>query len=455
MQPEDEVSLDPAIVLDWCNKTLDGVQVRVKNTFIDCFQSTDKARKPRSRSLPPRCVTSALDVSRCRSISVVEPETRSESKQSDGYVCMPEEQQLSMNLLPVPVMPWIFQPAAGIYRWGEESPGGNAPLPVSIGTCGHPDKCASPCKYVRKKTGCRDGAACKNCHTCPWRRTSTARTRSPQAFCASFAQSDTNVSQDTNDCLTLDNRGVVALVSIGTQGHPHCCGPPCKYVRRKTGCRDGEACTNCHACRWRRTSLQQVPPPPPPRSEHPRPGREASSGQGWRSLVVAVPVGNAGATTRGVPTISVGTVGHPQTCGLPCKYESRKTGCRDGVNCFRCHECCWQSLGGEPTTPTDGMADSTIPADSLRLFGKTDALGVAAESGGSTTDPCSDTSSDGDTGVSTRWSKGSSGHPQNCGQACKYSAKSSGCKDGLTCTRCHFCRWSRGTESTSRHRLQR
>mmetsp|Transcript_17208 Transcript_17208/g.60075 ORF Transcript_17208/g.60075 Transcript_17208/m.60075 type:complete len:303 (-) Transcript_17208:121-1029(-) len=40
-------------------------------------------------------------------------------------------------------------------------------------------------------------------------------------------------------------------------------------------------------------------------------------------------------------------------------------------------------------------------------------------------------------------SMGSVGHPFNCAEACKYSSKPKGCKDGSTCVRCHHCDWNR------------
>lgn len=38
-------------------------------------------------------------------------------------------------------------------------------------------------------------------------------------------------------------------------------------------------------------------------------------------------------------------------------------------------------------------------------------------------------------------SKGSLGHPSNCGRPCKYVRKSRGCKDGTECSYCHICVW--------------
>mmetsp|Transcript_38013 Transcript_38013/g.98391 ORF Transcript_38013/g.98391 Transcript_38013/m.98391 type:complete len:154 (+) Transcript_38013:52-513(+) len=40
-------------------------------------------------------------------------------------------------------------------------------------------------------------------------------------------------------------------------------------------------------------------------------------------------------------------------------------------------------------------------------------------------------------------SVGSIGHPHSCASGCKYNSKPRGCKDGMSCTRCHLCCWDR------------
>lgn len=43
-----------------------------------------------------------------------------------------------------------------------------------------------------------------------------------------------------------------------------------------------------------------------------------------------------------LPTVSVGSVGHPHSCAEGCKYVSKKNrGCKDGAACTRCHLCKW------------------------------------------------------------------------------------------------------------------
>lgn len=40
---------------------------------------------------------------------------------------------------------------------------------------------------------------------------------------------------------------------------------------------------------------------------------------------------------------SIGSLNHPHSCGQPCKYIKKARGCKDGINCFHCHICTWQS----------------------------------------------------------------------------------------------------------------
>lgn len=103
------------------------------------------------------------------------------------------------------------------------------------------------------------------------------------------------------------------VLSAGSVGHPHCCGPACRYAKRKGGCRDGASCSSCHLCFWRRGAEKDRSLPTCP--------QEADKSE---------------------EHVSVGTKGHPVACGAPCKYVHRKGGCRDGASCPNCHECLWR-----------------------------------------------------------------------------------------------------------------
>ncbi|CAK8997504.1 unnamed protein product [Durusdinium trenchii] len=39
--------------------------------------------------------------------------------------------------------------------------------------------------------------------------------------------------------------------------------------------------------------------------------------------------------------ISVGSLGHPETCRWPCRFMKRAAGCVHGISCGRCHLCTW------------------------------------------------------------------------------------------------------------------
>jgi hypothetical protein len=41
--------------------------------------------------------------------------------------------------------------------------------------------------------------------------------------------------------------------------------------------------------------------------------------------------------------VSVGSAGHPSSCGPACKYHSKSRGCKDGANCSHCHLCFWRA----------------------------------------------------------------------------------------------------------------
>jgi len=101
---------------------------------------------------------------------------------------------------------------------------------------------------------------------------------------------------------------------------------------------------------------------------------------------------------------SVGSIGHPVSCGDACKYHTKGGRCKDGRFCVRCHECKWSKHGA-------GVSDTSSASD-VRS-------------------------------VSTVPSVGSIGHPKTCGEACKYVRRKGGCRDGDNCTKCHVCHWSR------------
>lgn len=113
-----------------------------------------------------------------------------------------------------------------------------------------------------------------------------------------------------------------AISSTGSLGHPDCCQKPCKYLWKKRGCRDGALCSHCHLCPRKGTKVMN-----PPWQE--------------RANTQTLPSKGNVAQPRSVTEVSVGSLGHPLSCAHPCKYNCKKSGCKDGRLCDRCHLCRW------------------------------------------------------------------------------------------------------------------
>jgi hypothetical protein len=138
---------------------------------------------------------------------------------------------------------------------------------------------------------------------------------------------------------------VAPAPSKGSVGHPYTCGSACKYVRRKGGCIAGDSCDSCHLCHWSRNPAQQKP---------------AVEGLPIR---VAVDVSLHDDVETDEPP-SVGSIGHPFSCNIPCKFQSKKNkaGCKDGKLCSRCHLCHWRRSYERTTDKEDnGVSKSFAP----------------------------------------------------------------------------------------------
>eukprot|EP00971_Amphidinium_carterae_P291445 5785972-Amphidinium_carterae.1 len=58
--------------------------------------------------------------------------------------------------------------------------------------------------------------------------------------------------------------------------------------------------------------------------------------------------------------LSIGSEGHPVSCLMPCKYYWKPRGCKDGLNCKRCHICPWQpQLGRAVPKPIGKEVEKT------------------------------------------------------------------------------------------------
>lgn len=128
---------------------------------------------------------------------------------------------------------------------------------------------------------------------------------------------------------TPEGKQTVEMYSIGSRGHPDNCNFPCKYFRKKAGCRDGAKCTRCHICEWRNGSSHSVKTSAVSDETPTKVPQESAWPPGFHLLAAA----------NGIP--SVGSIGHPFKCALACKYATKANGCKDGHACVRCHMCRW------------------------------------------------------------------------------------------------------------------
>lgn len=262
----------------------------------------------------------------------------------------------------------------------------------SVGSKGHPHNCAGACKYVKRKGGCRLGADCDLCHLCFWQRqpaklpaqTQDGKDRETQQDLHEEPSDSTLAPQSIGKVEENSSTSEAKLSSLGSRNHPFGCGAACKYVRRKGGCREGANCPNCHECRWRRgqDAGQTVA------------GLGAKTSTGYSSEAVDVleklismqietvvqapevdiqqePVKVSLADVMSFPSTdaplngsemaqlnpeqalepcvtqevtSIGSVGHPFSCALACKYNGKRAGCKDGASCTRCHLCHWSRM---------------------------------------------------------------------------------------------------------------
>jgi len=268
----------------------------------------------------------------------------------------------------------------------------------SVGSKGHPHSCAAPCKYVKRKVGCRMGANCQLCHLCFWQRHSTAQNsqEQPQDREPLDPPAAEVESQPLSPKEKEDETGAfeVGLASIGSRNHPFGCAPACKHVRRKGGCREGAKCPNCHECRWRRAQEENLcsaglgPKTTAGYSSEAvgvleklihmqietackvnvadlssfaekEPIKVPLTDNSWLTANVAKLEGSNAAHTEAPEHVkpavfsqeqlpedvpSLGSIGHPFTCKLACKYNGKRSGCKDGRSCNRCHLCHWSRM---------------------------------------------------------------------------------------------------------------
>jgi len=286
----------------------------------------------------------------------------------------PEFSKESETVLPPPAQHPVPQPSRN--RASQlELEGSSAPGHISQGTVGHPMSCAAPCKYVKRKGGCKDGAACSNCHKCFWNKDK----KKPQ-----------NATEEPKKEAEEAEGTSLTTISVGTLKHPDGCGQACKFVRRKGGCRDGTACPKCHLCQWTRETikeqeskptsdpsgmvlkldeiLQQYQPPSP--MFIPGISQSVDFMMGTECMP-GMPVAPPGLEPIEPLWPSMGSKGHPHSCGAACKYAMKSRGCKDGAQCSRCHLCHWSRYADKTAAKsmsTEGLALALEDFDSRHQY---------------------------------------------------------------------------------------
>ncbi|CAE7463356.1 unnamed protein product, partial [Symbiodinium sp. CCMP2456] len=117
--------------------------------------------------------------------------------------------------------------------------------------------------------------------------------------------------------------------SLGTRGHPNKCKPACRFHRRRGGCREGASCKFCHECVFSDSDPNYL-------------GVPLHSLGPASSINAPVPPGAMQRPSSEGDYPSIGSIGHPFSCGPPCKYNSKPKGCKDGLLCDHCHLCRWK-----------------------------------------------------------------------------------------------------------------
>jgi len=84
-------------------------------------------------------------------------------------------------------------------------------------------------------------------------------TQGPRTLTLSLALLTSSEESSSGDDLglkemtpTADAAARTVQWSCGSIGHPYACADPCKYAKKKRGCKDGVSCTRCHLCKHKR-----------------------------------------------------------------------------------------------------------------------------------------------------------------------------------------------------------
>jgi hypothetical protein len=146
---------------------------------------------------------------------------------------------------------------------------------------------------------------------------------------------------------------------------------------------------------------------------------------------------NQSAIADGINVPSVGSIGHPHTCAIACKYFRKAWGCKRGSSCHHCHLCSRHHLSKwrRPQHSTTDSAGNTVLIAPPKKRGSE----VQMKDAQVDTEELEFINSH---SLPTK-SLGSVGHPYRCAPACRYTWRKGGCNHGQNCFCCHLCHWVR------------
>jgi len=86
--------------------------------------------------------------------------------------------------------------------------------------------------------------------------------------------------------------------------------------------------------------------------------------------VLAASIGGAlpGITSESSAALSLGSMGHPGSCGAPCKYYQVARGCKNGDQCAHCHSCRWRKIRKAPAK--EALQPCAVPISLLNTVAK-------------------------------------------------------------------------------------
>jgi len=87
------------------------------------------------------------------------------------------------------------------------------------------------------------------------------------------------------------------------------------------------------------------------------PRTRASTGETAESLNIEEKLPVKEVTAEDAP--SKGSIGHPYCCAAPCKYIKKARGCKDGVDCDRCHLCVFRCIKPGKKATEDSLQNSS------------------------------------------------------------------------------------------------